>query len=77
MKHTIRGNEFHSYIDAVQDEVFILGMMYCEEYGVDLNEFKDNMYNDKGKMLSCFSRNVSPVKCAGLLFSLHVHPVIY
>lgn len=68
--------EFDTYRDKVTDEICFLGMAYCEE-GIDYSNAKEDMYNDTSNMKVFFKQGIRPEKAAEMIFSLHVHPIIF
>ncbi|MHA2010105.1 MAG: hypothetical protein ACW980_22550 [Promethearchaeota archaeon] len=68
---------FKTYVGSVRDEIFLLGVEYCDEYNVDFTDFRDEMYYDLPKLVFGFKKGITPKKCASLIFSFHVHPVIF
>ena len=48
--------DFKIYVDTVRDKIFMLGVEYCDEYGIDFSDFRDEMYYDAPKLIFGFKK---------------------
>ncbi len=69
--------DFEKYVDQVTNEICLLGMAYSDEYETDYSQKQEDMYNAKSTMAVMYKQKVTPAKCANMIFSLHVHPIMY
>jgi len=64
------------YKEIVNKELTMLGLLYCEE-GINFEKYIDDMLDDTEIITHSYENGITPKKCAELLFSIHIHPIIF